>query len=189
MERARAHDEQRRDLAEDRAERVREHDERRRDLAEDRAEQQRVLEQERRLRLLEQLDRLSELVAGVRHTARDEADPADQGRIGSNRTAAPFFWNARKELELGIGIFEALGGPELPSCRDLATGSAMQFLSQVVGGATSAFEELNRTAQAIGRDAAEQPPHRISISRGVKPGLDARHSPATPPVVSGFRQW
>jgi hypothetical protein len=113
-----------------------------------------VLEQERRLRLLEQLDRLSELVAGVRHTARDEADPADQGRIGSNRTAAPFFWNARKQLELGIAIFEALGGPELPSCRDLATGSAMQFLSQVVGGATSAFEELNRTVQAIGRDAA-----------------------------------
>lgn len=148
-ERAREHDERRKDLAADRQERSREREERRQDLEEDRAERQRVVEQEVRLRLLEHLDRLSDLVARVRQTARDEAHPTDQGRIGSDRAAAPFFWNARKQLELGLTIFEKLGGPELPECRNLATGSAMQFLSQVVGGATSAFEELTRTAEEI----------------------------------------
>jgi hypothetical protein len=106
--------------AEDRADRARERDERRREFETERDESRHVLAEQRRLQQLEQLERVSELVASVRKTARDEASGTD-GRIAADRTSAPFFWNARKQLELGINIFEALGGPALPACRDLAT--------------------------------------------------------------------
>jgi len=48
--------------------------------------------------------------------------------IGADRASTPFFWNARKQLEVGIDIFETLGGPAPPACRELASGSAMEFL-------------------------------------------------------------
>lgn len=134
---------------EDRADRAHEHEIRQRQFEQERAEHQRVLAEQRRLRLLEQLEGVSELVATVRQTARDEADSLDQGRIAGAPATAPFFWNARKQLELGINIFEALGGPDLPACRDLASSSAMGFLGQVVGAATSAFDELARTVTLI----------------------------------------
>ncbi len=140
--------------AEDRADRARERDERRREFETERDESRRVLAEQRRLQQLEQLERVSELVASVRKTARGEATGTD-GRIAADRTSAPFFWNARKQLELGINIFEALGGPALPACRDLATSSAMGFLGQVVGGATSAFDERAATVARIEPEPSE----------------------------------
>jgi hypothetical protein len=99
--------------SEDRADRTREREERQRQFEAEREEQRVVSAERRRLQQLEQLERVSELVASVRQTARDEVSGAD-GRIAADRPSAPFFWNARKQLELGINIFETLGGPALP---------------------------------------------------------------------------
>ena len=134
--------------SEDRADRARERKERQRQFEAEREEQRAVSAERRRLQQLEQLERVSELVASVRQTARDEASEPD-GRIGADRAGTPFFWNARKQLEVGINIFETLGGPALPACREVASGSAMEFLGQVVGAATSAFDELARTVAEI----------------------------------------
>jgi hypothetical protein len=135
--------------SEDAADRARERTERRREFDHEAAERRRVYEAELRLRQLEQLGRISDLVAAVRQTARDEADLNDDGRIAQN-THAPFFWNVRKQLELGLNILEALSGPDTPACRNLATSHTMGFLSAVVAGATDAFDELARAATAIG---------------------------------------
>lgn len=60
-----------------------------------------------------------------------------------------FFWNAQKQLELGVAAFRALGGAdELAACYDLATGSTMNSLSAVVSRSTDAFDELARAAAA-----------------------------------------
>jgi hypothetical protein len=99
-----------------------------------------------RLRQLDQLDRIAALVAQVRQTARDEAEPGREGRIGG---PASFSWNARKQLELGINVLASLGGPELPACREFASGSTMTHLPQVVGAATNAFDEVARAATAV----------------------------------------
>lgn len=133
---------------EDRADRAREREERQRQFEAEREEQRAVFAERRRLQQLEQLERVSELVASVRQAARGEASEAD-GRIGADRAGTSFFWNARKQLEVGINIFETLGGPALPACRELASGSAMQFLGQVVGAVTSALDELSRTVAEI----------------------------------------
>lgn len=73
----------------------------------------------------------------------------DDGRIGQATGRPSFYWNARKQLEVGINVLRVLGGPELPACRDLATGSTMGFMSAVVAAATDAFDELARAAQSI----------------------------------------
>jgi hypothetical protein len=97
-------------------------------------------EDERRARLLEQLQRVSDLVAVVRQTAGDEvaADDSLTPRPGVPR----FFWNARKQLEAAIEVFVALGGSELPQCTKLATGSTMTHLSFVASAATDALSEI-----------------------------------------------
>lgn len=133
---------------EDAAARVLDRHERRMAFEAETAERRRESAADLRLRQLDQIGRIADLVAIVRHTAQREANDLDQGRIG-NITPAPFFWNARKQLELGLVMLEGIGGPELPACRELAGGSAMQFLSQVVGAATSAFDELPRAAQSL----------------------------------------
>ena len=108
---------------------------------------------ELRTRQLEQLGRISDLVATVRETARREAVPEGrmEGMIVSGgaygRGQAMFFWNARKQLELGLATFRALGGAEaLPACHDLATGSTMNNLTAVIARSTDSFDELARAA-------------------------------------------
>ena len=96
--------------ADDREDRAEEREERRTQFDAERTARLREFETEQnarasawsaelRVRRLDQLERIAEPVAVVRQTAKDEANI--EGRIGADRSAAPFFWNARKQLELG----------------------------------------------------------------------------------------
>jgi len=120
------------------------------------AERRRALDDERRARLLEQLGRISQQVAVVRETARQEANEND-GSIHSpiGIDVAPgekarFFWNARSQLSASLAAYRALGGMEaLAECEKLATGSTMDHLMSVVGASTGAFAELARATEAL----------------------------------------
>jgi hypothetical protein len=72
----------------------------------------------------------------------------------------------------GINVLESLGGPELPNCRELATSSAMGFLTEVVAAATSAYDELALAAQSI----VITPPNSLSAQSGQKTAASAGSS-------------
>lgn len=140
------------DRAQERAERREQFDReataRREEFERESSDRRQALEEERRARLLEQLGRISEQVAVVRETARQEAnlDGSIRSPIGLNiapQETARFFWNARRQLAASLAAYQALGGRQrLPQCQELATGSTMDHLTSVVGTATGAFDEL-----------------------------------------------
>jgi len=155
------------DRADERRERreqfEREERERRDEFDREVAERRRASEEERRARLLDQLVRISDRVAIVRETARDEAAP--DGSINSPMSGTPpgvgvtnyrqlarYFWNARKQLEASLTAYKALGGAApLEQCRKLATDATMNHLGTVVGTCTGAFDELARANEELER--------------------------------------
>lgn len=154
-----------RDRASERAERrhqfEREAKERRAEFERETAERHRAFEENRRARLLEHLGRISERVAVVRETAREEA--AEDGSINSPmwtvnaadvRDVARYFWNARTQLKASLAAYKALGGTAtLDECWKLATDSTVVFLSRVIGTCTGAFEELAQASAELEKPA------------------------------------
>lgn len=154
-----------RDRADERRERrdqfEREAKERRDEFDRETEERHQAFEEERRARLIEQLVRISDRVAIVRETAKEEA--ATDGKITSPmlgaiavdyKQIARYFWNARKQLEASLAAYKAIGGTaKLDECWNLATGSTMDHLGTVIGTCTGAFDELARASEDLQQTA------------------------------------
>ncbi|HET8893563.1 MAG TPA: hypothetical protein VFM96_05660, partial [Gaiellaceae bacterium] len=98
--------------------------------------------QNRQARRLDQLHRISALVANLRAIAESEAE------TNGNIQQAAHVPHARKRLELALTTYRVLGGDhELEACETLATGSEITHSQNIVSHAANAFDELVRAAR------------------------------------------
>jgi hypothetical protein len=98
---------------------------------------------------LNELHRVEEAVSEVSRVNEDEWDGDPNAIIGGFGivTRLP---TARRKLAGRLAALASVGGPDLPACRDLASGSTLVYRSGVVGQVFNAMDEIARAFEARG---------------------------------------
>jgi hypothetical protein len=98
---------------------------------------------------IEQLQRVADLVNEIGRLIEEERPHRPDGRVASigQPTRIP---TARAHLRAALALLEQLGGPELPTCRNLAEASHYVFLNQMFGDVYQATTEIAHAAETGG---------------------------------------